>query len=232
LDNFETAGAVCGDQSFDQCDNPNICDGLGGCDENYATTGTPCDDTDVCTGNDVCDEGDCAGTLEPQPPFVEAESSRRVRVTPLPGFSLAPVALRVTSPAWPCLNKFVQTTGLLANTPVSRTPAQWATVVVRGKDIIPSTQYNVTAVCATGETAAGSDVTWKWCDLDNDTDVDFIDIGYMVDAFKGLTVPIPFAVLDIFPCFPPDGRIDFRDIGLVVDAFRGLPYPWGNPCTQ
>ena len=59
------AGAACGDPSDTDCDNPDACDGLGRCAENWEPDGTPCDDGDECTENDECSEGSCAGTLIP-----------------------------------------------------------------------------------------------------------------------------------------------------------------------
>jgi hypothetical protein len=106
-DNFEGVGAPCGDPSQDQCDNPNICDGSGSCDDNFAPVGTPCDDSDVCTGDDICAEGACAGTAIATQPIVVGDGPRAISVVAQPMAPTPPVALMVTSPDWPCLEKYV-----------------------------------------------------------------------------------------------------------------------------
>jgi hypothetical protein len=50
-------GAACGNPSFSQCDDSDVCDGAGGCDPNPRTAGTPCGsaNTTQCNLADVCD---------------------------------------------------------------------------------------------------------------------------------------------------------------------------------
>jgi hypothetical protein len=63
------AGTPCGDQSDTECDNPNTCDGGGGCQDNNEPNGTPCtDDGNVCT-YDYCTGGAC--THPPNPDYSE-----------------------------------------------------------------------------------------------------------------------------------------------------------------
>ena len=107
LDNFEPQGLACGDPSSDQCDNGDVCDGLGECDPNHVANGTPCDDEDICTGDDACLDGECVGTLIPEPPLVSPEGPRWIGITPLPPGSVAPVALHVTSPTLPCVDNYL-----------------------------------------------------------------------------------------------------------------------------
>lgn len=106
-DNFEPFGVSCGDPSDDQCDHPDECDGVGACDANLEPNGTECDDGDICTGDDACLDGECVGIPIPEPPLVVPEGPRWIGITPLPSGSVAPVALRVTSPTWDCVDNYL-----------------------------------------------------------------------------------------------------------------------------
>lgn len=227
-DNFEASGFACGDHTMTQCDNPDVCDGAGACTDNFRPGGTPCDDGDVCTGNDECASGLCDGTPIPEAPLVEGLGSTSINVTPQPPGSAAPVALRLTSPDWTCLDKYIAADGSLVDTPVSQLPATWGTVSVPGDEIVPSSEYVVVAECGLYTSDPGSGATWLYGDHNNDSVVDFTDIELTVDAFLGF-VPMPVPRLDIAPC-PADGVIDFRDISATVDAFLGEPYPCDVPC--
>jgi len=107
LSNFEPLGLACGDPSSDQCDNPDQCDGLGACDPNFVAPGTACDDGDICTKEDACLSGLCVGTPIPEAPIVEAEGPKWLGITAQPPGNVPPIALHVTSPDWPCLDKYV-----------------------------------------------------------------------------------------------------------------------------
>ncbi|MGB0715478.1 MAG: hypothetical protein ACPGXK_06350 [Phycisphaerae bacterium] len=58
------AGTVCGDPSDTECDNPDSCDGLGACLDNFELQGVACgdqsmdqcDQPDICNGNGGCDD--------------------------------------------------------------------------------------------------------------------------------------------------------------------------------
>jgi hypothetical protein len=239
LVNFEPITTPCGDPDDSQCDHPDYCDGAGVCDTQFEPDGTPCDDTDVCTGGDECIAGLCEGTPLPQAPIVEALGSRYLEVTAQPAGSPAPVALRLTSPDWLCLVKYISYGGVLVDTPVYQVPDDWGTVLVSGMEIVPSSTYEVTAECGAYRSAPGSDTTAKWGDVVGDFTggawsppngvVNFNDINATVDAFKGLPTAPPRFWVDLFPC-TPDGIINFNDIYTVVDAFKGYPYPCPVPC--
>lgn len=229
--NFEGPGFACGDQSTKQCDKADACNGNGACLPRHAPNGSGCDDGDVCTSPDTCQTGVCTGSPIPTAPLVQAISSRHVRVTPQPGADdSAPVALHVTSPDWPCLDQWIASNGTLV--PFAsrefKTATEWGTILVQDPDIVPSTTYDVTAECGSYTSAAGSDDTYRWGDINNDGIVDFQDISLVVDAFKNVFV-LPLQAYDLFGC-TPSGRIDFSDISWVVDAFKGLPYPCTLPC--
>ncbi len=151
-----------------------------------------------------------------------------IDVTPQPPGSPAPVALRVTSPDWPCIDKYIAADGSLVDAPVIQLPDDWGTINVPGPEIVPSSEYVVVAECGIYTSDPGSGETWLWGDHDQSGVVDFRDISLSVDFFTGDFIA-PLAQMDIAPC-PPDGVGDFRDIAQTVDAFLELPYPCTLPC--
>lgn len=241
LPNFEPAETPCGEASDSQCDHPDICDGAGACDTNREPNGTPCNDLDICTGDDVCEDGLCAGVAIPTAPVVEAAGCRYLLVTPGPAGSPAPVALLLTSPAWPCLAKYVTSTGGLSTVPTFLLPDEWGTVAVSGADVVPSTPYNVEAECGVFLSPPGSATTALWGDIVGpieqgiwappDGSVDVFDILAMVEAFENEPRAPSVEQADLAPC-TPNGIIDIFDIIQLVDAFRGFPYPCAEPCAE
>ena len=157
-------GSACGDPADTECDNPDSCDGGGLCNDNLEGDGTPCNDEDVCTVQDACLTGVCVGTPIPETPIVESEGGRYISVSPRPAGSVAPVALRLTSPDWPCLTKYVKLNGLLASDPVSLLPDDWGTVFVNGPDIVPGSTYSVVAECGAFASSPSSATTAIWGD--------------------------------------------------------------------
>jgi len=229
--NLEGAGHACGDPSDSQCNHPDTCDGGGGCLNNLAADGTACDDVDVCTGDDECAGGLCVGTPAVLAPTVEGISSRHLRVTPQTAFSSAPVALLVTSPTWPCLDKYVSADGRLVplSGRVFQFPFEWGSIIVQDPDIFPSSTYFVQEECGAYLSPPGVDDTWRWGDLDNDGDVDGIDLTLIVNKFKELPGSISTETADLVPCVP-DGIINALDVVVEVDAFKGAPYYCSPPC--
>ncbi len=237
--NYEPLGLACGDPMDTQCDNPDICDGGGLCDDNFEPDGTTCDDEDICTGADACQTGVCVGTLIAETPIVAGQGSRYLAVTPLPAGSPAPIALRLTSPDWPCLSLYIAANGGLVSTPVLQLTDDWGTVDVHDQEIVPSSTYHVVAECGDHESGVGSGETALWGDCVGDFVagawtpsngiVDFIDITATVDGFRNLSTAPPLPWIDIHPC-TPEGIIDFMDVTYTVDAFKGLPYPCPVPC--
>lgn len=114
--NFEPAGTGCDDSTF--CNGIDSCDGGGVC----LHAGPPCATCECITAVD-CSVGACvpcvdcidAGSdiceTETQcpcdPPIVTAVGSRYLAVTPLPVDSGQPMKIRVSSPRFPCLSKYV-----------------------------------------------------------------------------------------------------------------------------
>ena len=239
LDNFEPAGFACGDPTDTQCDHADICDGGGFCGDNLETDGTACDDGDICTGSDACNTGNCIGVPIPEAPIVEGYGPRRILVTPQPAGTPAPVALRLSSPDWPCLDLYVNASGRLSGTPVFQVPDDWGTVMVSDDEIVPDTVYEVTAECGTYASPTGAGQTSLWGDIVGpfeggvwtapDGIIDIVDMLAVVEAFEGQPTAPPMELVDLYPCVP-DNLIDIMDIVQVVDAFGGDPYPCAVPC--
>lgn len=239
LPNYRPLGTSCGDPIETTCDLHDICDGGGACDDNLAPDGTSCDDTDICTGDDVCGAGVCLGIAIPQAPLVVLNGPRHLSVEAQPVGSVAPVALRLTSPDWPCLSKYINLNGLLVGGSVVQLPDDWGTVIVRGPDIIPNSTYVVVAECGAHTSAGGSATTSLWGDIAGEFDgvewappdgrVDILDLAAIVQAFSNLPTAPPLEWTDLWGC-TPDGRIDIVDMVMVVNGFSGLTYAESTDC--
>ena len=202
------------------------------CDSSTGAT-TPIDDGNGCSTDTCNEDGSVSHELLAAAPFVEGIGARVIIVTPdLPDSSLA-VALLLTSPNFPCLAKYIDEKGHLGDTPVSRTPAEWGSLLVVGGDIVPSTNttdtvYHVQADCGETLTDPGIGITSLWGDVDNNGVVDLDDVTLILNAFAG-QFSLPFEVFDVFPC-EPNGAIDFDDILMILYAFEGDPFPCATPC--
>jgi hypothetical protein len=160
---------------------------------------------------------------------------------------VAPVALRVTSPDYPCLDRYLDAGGLLVATPTFQTPAAWGTVLVRSANIIPSTRYEVVAECGSFTSPPGAARTSIWGDVvgpfvggawtNPDGSVDITtDVTAVLSKFRNAAtapaihrVDLVGAGLSGIVC-PPDGRIDIIDVTVDLDAFRGLSYTASTRC--
>lgn len=157
------------------------------------------------------------------PPTAAAEGPRYIRVVPAAGAGTLALRVDGTGTGVTCVAKYVQANGTLATTPVFRTPAQWATVHVRGCQLIPGKAYNVRADCGTGLSSPVSITTYPWGDVNNAFGVDLDDILLVLDAFAGIFGLVTLQACDLSPCVP-NGGIDLDDILSVLDAFAGIPY--------
>ncbi len=225
---FEDDGFQCGDQTKTNCNAPDTCNGTGTCLANIRADGTICDDKDICTKQDHCTAGVCGGVNRSDAPTVVGFGGLAIKVTPLPANSTAPVALRLTSPTWPCVDKYITAAGSLGAVPVFQTPAVWGTVTVAHPDIVPSSTYVVVAECGSLTSNPGQGITGVWGDMDLNGIVNFSDVFLLVAVFKGQVPNIP-AIYDITPC-EPNNLVNFSDISLVVRAFQSAPYPCAIPC--
>lgn len=228
LDNFEDAGFTCGDPTSTQCNLFDICSGDGLCTDNLAPDGTKCDDSDVCTGNDDCDTGFCFGTAIPEAPIVNGFGPRNISVTPLPVGSPAPISLRITSPNWPCLDKFIGSDGSFSTVPVIQLPADWGKILLHDPNVVPDTTYQIEATCGEFTSNIGSGTTSVWGDLDNNGITQIDDVTFMVNAWLGL-YQLRFEVFDINPCIL-DNSINIDDVVVEVNAWLGSPFPCDSPC--
>jgi hypothetical protein len=179
---------------------------------------------------------------------VTANQPRYLLVTPRPAGAATPVALRVTSPDYPCLDLYVNALGQLTTMPVFRTPDQWGTVQVRGANVVPDTDYEVREICGSHTTPAGTAKTSIWGDVvgpfmsggwtNPDGQVDIItDVTAILDKFRNVpSAPAVYRVdlvgtNDTGVDCRPDGRIDIIDVTVDLDAFRGISYQTSTRCS-
>ncbi len=182
--------------------------------------------SDDLDGNGVPDE--CELTL----PSVWTDGSRYLMVTPAPGDE--PVALRVTSPQFPCFHKYVRPdsgTARLVDVSTYQTPAEWGTVTIIDPLVVPGTTYQVRAEVWGGPISLGAAATTSgWGDaIAPWGEIDSGDVAAVVDRFESLSGGPPIQQVDMYPSIP-DGVIDVRDLTLTVDALNGSGYPLGLPC--
>ena len=161
-------------------------------------------------------------------PSVAVEGARYISVQPPPGFD--EVTIRVTSPDYPCLDKYVDAEGHLVDTPVARSSAEWGKVYITGTLIVPNKRYLVRADYGSGQTSATiQTTTMLWGDAVSPIGVrDFADVSATVEVFQDALFPTPIHRVDFRP-EAPDGIADFKDISAAVDGFRGLNYPYPGP---
>ena len=223
-------GADCGNPASSTCDSPDACDGEGVCEPNHKPDGFPCDDGDSCTGSDGCLSGVCTGTPLPQPPAVVAIGPRILEVTALPAGSMLPIALRVTSPDYPCLLRWVAANGTLIGTPVFQLPEDWGTLRVADANIVPETFYAIRSECGQHLSNPDLDETWIWGDGNHDGFVDVSDVLCVLDGFAGKFTSCSVDTIDLSPC-ESDGNIDVGDVLEIIDAYAGEGYPCSLPCV-
>jgi hypothetical protein len=161
-----------------------------------------------------------------------AVGSRWIDVTPPAG--LPSVALKVSAAGLGCLPKYVDATGALTASPVFQSSAQWGTVHVGDRPIVPSTAYTVQAEVTAG-TPIGSGVatTWAWGNANNVDDVNVFDIVCALDGFQGTFANCtPFGVDQTSGAVTHPVTIDLGDVLAILDAFSGTAYSDGTPCAS
>ena len=206
------------------------CNGNGIPDPQDILAGTAAD----LDANGIVDHCEVRGAL------VQGEGCRYLLAVPQSPFSNVPIALRVTSPDFPCLVRYVGPDGLLQDVAAFRAAVDWSTTPIRGREIFPLGNYAVQVEFSDGSRLAPTEAaTAVWGDIVGHTGgpsppdgiVDFFDIGACVDRFRDVVGAPTLERADLYPDVP-DGLVDFNDIRSVVDAFRGFayPFPLPNPC--
>ena len=187
------------------------------CDDGLACTTDSCNET-----TDSCDHAPCAvGVI--------AEGSRHLVVTPPAG--LASVALQVTSAGLGCLPKYVDAAGRLTASPVFQSSAQWGTVHVGDRTIVPATSYTVAAEEVAGTPlVSGAATTGLWGNADGLGDVNIFDIICVLDGYQNIFTQCSHYADDQSPGVP-DRVIDLDDVLATLDAFSGETYPDADPCS-
>ncbi len=161
---------------------------------------------------------------------VIAEGSRHLAVTPPAG--LSSVALRVSSAGLACLPKYVDAAGQLSATPVFRSSAQWGTIEVGDRAIVPAKTYAVTAELTGGAAvASGSVTTGGWGNANGQGSVNLFDILCVLDGSQNVFTHCS-RYADDQKAGVPDGSIDVGDIQATLDSFSGMAYPDADPCTS
>lgn len=211
------------DECEPDCNSNTVADG---CD---IAAGTSRD----CNGNAVPDECDIAGGTsqdsnnstvpdECEMPETRAIGSRYIEITPALGDD--PLAIRITSPTLTCLSLFVQPGGTLSANPFYLLPVEWHYVRAQGREIIPGTDYDVTAIFQNGPAAPpAAVVTLPFGEVDGNTTRNFQDVSAVVSRFKGLSTAPPLERADIHPC-TVNGLVNFQDISMAVSAFKGQSF--------
>jgi hypothetical protein len=239
------------------CDDGNVCtdDGCNpgsGC--THANNAAPCPDALFCNGQEVCSAGtcqpgmpvDCSDGLACSPDTcnealdlcehaqcavtVAAAGSRWLAVTPPSG--LSSVALRLGSGALGCLPLYVDATGALTGAPVFRSSAQWGTVYVGDRAVVPGTAYTVQAEVTAGvPIGSGTASTLAWGDTNGTGGVDLFDLVCVLDGSLGTFTTCSPQSDDHSPGPPVrPALVDLVDVQAVLDAFSGTAYPDFTPC--
>ena len=138
------------------------------------------------------------------------------------------MALKVSAAGMACLPKYLDAGGRLSSDSGIRSSAQWGTVDVADRTIVPATAYTVTAGWR-ARPSARDPRRRVWGDADGRNGVDVFDIVCVMDGSQGLFTHCGREA-DEQKAGVPDGVIDLGDILATLDAFSGLPYPDADPC--
>lgn len=162
-------------------------------------------------------------------PTVVVEGSRYLSVDP--AGVVSNVAIRLTSPDYPCMDKFATSAGTLEDAPELQTPVAWGARRIGDTPLVPQKRYDVSVVYDDGRESPPVQVT-----LERFADVrvpfalvNFQDISAIVARFQGNASAPTVQRCDLFPA-TPDGIVNFNDVSQAVDVFLGKPYPFPVPC--
>jgi hypothetical protein len=132
-----------------------------------------------------------------------------------------------------CLPKYIDAAGGLTSSAVFQSSAQWGTIHVGDRLIVPSAVYTVQAEVTAG-TPIGSATasTWAWGNANNVDDVNVFDIVCALDGFQGSFANCtPYGVDQNQGVVVHPVAVDMSDVLAVLDAFSGTAYPDSSPCS-
>ncbi len=172
-------------------------------------------------------------------PAASMEGARYLGVQPANGPD--PLAIRVTSPDWPCLTAYADfdpdpiraAAGVarLGPAPVYRMASEWGLLHLADTEIAPGVHYEIRAELPGGGLSILSvAATLGWGDIAEvlgSTNV--LDIAAVVDRVKTIPTAQSIERCDMHPAVP-DHSVNVLDIASVVDAVKDIPYPYGAPC--
>lgn len=212
--------------------NPNPCPQPGAC---CAADGSCATTLLIDCASSLWVEGiACTPNRCPIPPIVAALGGRYLSVTPQAWVPTEMVAIRITSPMFPCLSKYVALDsgiGRVIDSPVFLPVSGWGTVIVADTEIVPATTYELQTENAIGLSYPASATTPMWCDVAPGYGImNALDIVGFVYRFKSVPGSPPLEACDVYPAVP-DQNVNALDIVLAVDAFKELPYPFPLPCN-
>ncbi|MGB0716620.1 MAG: hypothetical protein ACPGXK_12115 [Phycisphaerae bacterium] len=175
-------------------------------------------------------------------PTLTAAGSRYLGIDAAPG-ALA-YAMRLTSSDLPCVSRYVdidddpaaaaQGVGRLVDTPVYRLPEEWGTLIVRGEEIRPDTEYGLNIELEGAGVAAQSVPvrTDLFGDADQSGIVNLGDVQIVVQAFQG-GYNGSIGLVDLAPC-SPDVAATLEDALWAVLGFRNEPFDivCASPCAE
>jgi hypothetical protein len=176
---------------------------------------------------------------EREAPVAIGAGARYLSITPTP--TAPSVAIRVTSPDYPCLEQYADFApnpihaaaglGRLYDAPVYRTPAEWGTLRVSDAELVPGRLYGVQLVASTEPWSMEAPArTRLWGDaIEPIGTVSAVDIAAVVDAVRGAPGAAPVEQCDLEP-ETPNLALNVFDVAAVVDAVKNVPYPFGIPC--
>lgn len=165
-------------------------------------------------------------------PAMAGEGARYLSLTPSEPSGNAPLALILTSSDFPGLFSYVDATGGLTCDPVFQTAAQWGTVHIGGRFVVPDSEYTVRALCSGGAVSLEvSSQTWKWGDANDNGVINLDDILCVLNGFGGTFTTCTLYSTD-FQGFTPNGIVNLDDILVVLAAFAGQSYPGPLPPAQ
>ncbi|NOS99054.1 MAG: hypothetical protein HOP29_00315 [Phycisphaerales bacterium] len=167
---------------------------------------------------------------ECESPVASALGPRYLSATPteLPAGN-QPVAIRVTSDDFPCLNHYVDAAGRLVDQPFFQLPSQWGAVAVADSEVVPGAAYSFRGDYGGFQSAITTVQTPEWGNVNSAPGVDIFDILCVLDGFSGFYDVCALQAVDLVPAVP-DHVIDIFDILAVLDAFSGGAYADPAPC--